>query len=52
LTRKKEATEVRFDTLCEPRHWRRYKRKCKKLLANASGYPDECYRWLGECEKP
>jgi hypothetical protein len=52
LTRRKEATEVRFDTLCEPRYWRRYKRKCKKLLANASGYPDECYRWLGECEKP
>ncbi len=52
LTRKKEATEVRFDTSCEPRYWRRYKRKCKKLLANASGYPDECYRWLGECEKP
>ena len=39
LTRKKEATEVRFDTLCEPRYWRRYKRKCKKLLANDSGYP-------------
>ena len=39
LTRKKEATEVKFDMLCEPRHWRRYKRKCKKLFANASGYP-------------
>ena len=52
LTRRKEATEVKFDTYCEPRYWRRYKRKCKKLLANASGYPDECYRRLGKCEKP
>ncbi len=47
LTRKKEATEVRFDTLCEPRDLRRYKRKCKKLFNRSAHSAGPSYKTCG-----